>query len=110
MGLAHGVPGTWMPATSFTTAMRERAFEPDQRSSARVRARRTRRSSKGLFCWFRATWIEQFHGLSWTVSLLPSAATRESRCCGLKPRNWIMARSPRMAETCAAASGMKMAR
>ena len=27
-GVAYGVPGTWMPATSRTMAMRESAFEP----------------------------------------------------------------------------------
>jgi hypothetical protein len=26
-GVAHGVPGTWMPPTSFTTAMRERFLD-----------------------------------------------------------------------------------
>ena len=54
--------------------------------------------------------MEQFHALSCTVILLPSAATRESRSAGVKPRNWIMARSPRMAATWAEALGMKMAR
>ena len=27
-GVAHGVPGTWMPATSLTTAMRDSALLP----------------------------------------------------------------------------------
>jgi len=54
--------------------------------------------------------MEQFHGLSCTVILLPSAATRESRSAGVKPRNWMWARSPRTAATWAEALGMKMAR
>ena len=64
-------------------------------------ARRTRLSSNGFFSSLGVTWIEQFQGLSCTVILLPSALTRESRSAGVKPRNWIMARSPRMAATCA---------
>ena len=67
-------------------------------------------SSNGFFCWFMATWMEQFQALSCTVSLGPSAATIESRSAGVKPRNWIMARSPRTAATCAEALGMKIAR
>ena len=27
-GVAHGVPGTWIPPTSFTMAMRDRFFDP----------------------------------------------------------------------------------
>ena len=48
-GVAHGVPGTEAPATSFTMAIFDSAFEPFQRSRARVRARRTRLSSNGFF-------------------------------------------------------------
>ena len=62
-----------MPATSFTTAIFDSASEPPQRSSASESARRTRLSSNGFFCWFSATWIEQFQALSCTVILLPSA-------------------------------------
>jgi hypothetical protein len=54
--------------------------------------------------------IEQFQGLSCTVILLPSALTSESRSAGVKPRNWIMARSPRIAATWADELGMKIAR
>ncbi len=47
---------------------------------------------------------------SWTVILSPSAAFRLSRSFGVKPRNWMCARSPRTAATCAAESRTKMAR
>ena len=90
--------------------MRESALEPAQRSRASVSARRTRLSSNGFFFWFIATWIEQFHGLSCTVILLPSACTSCRAAAGVKPRNWIIARSPRMAATWAPASWMKIAR
>jgi len=40
----------------------------------------------------------------------PSAAIRVSRSGGEKPRNWIIARWPRIAPTCMAASGTKSAR
>jgi hypothetical protein len=90
--------------------MRESAFEPLQRSRASESARRTRLSWKGFFSWFMASWIEQFQGLSCTVILLPSAATSASRSAGVKLRNWIMARSPRMAATCAEALGTNVAR
>ena len=90
--------------------MRERLFEASQRSSARVSARRTRRSSKGLCSWFIATSSTQSHGLSCTVIFGPSAATSVSRSAGLKPRNWMCARSPRMAATWAELELMKIAR
>src|SRR5262249_37461129 len=73
-------------------------------------ARRARLSSYGFFCSLGVTPIEQFHGLSCTVILLPAAATMASRSAGVKLRNWIMTRSPRTAATCAEALGMKIAR
>ena len=48
-----------------------------------------------------ATSIEQSHGLSCTVIFGPSAPMRLSRSAGLKLRNWMWARSPRIAATCA---------
>ena len=99
-----------MPLTSLTTAMRDRLLDASQRSSASVSARRTRLSSNGLWSWFMATIIAQSHALSCTVILLPSACTSVSRSDGLKPRNWMCARSPRMAATWAALELMKIAR
>src|SRR2546428_9378900 len=99
-----------MPATSLTSAMRDSALDPSHRSRARVRAQRTRLSSYGFFCSLGVTPMEQFHALSCTVILPPSALTRLSRSAGVKLRNWIMARSPRTAATWAEALGMKMAR
>ena len=97
--MAHGVPGTWIPPTSFTTAIGQvlRSLVAVERRG--VSARRTRLSSNGFFSWFIATSCTQFQGLSCTVILLPSAGTRLSRSAGLKPRNWMWARSPRMAAT-----------
>ena len=47
---------------------------------------------------------------SCTVIFGPSAVTRASRSAGLKPRNWMCARSPRMAATWADDDDMKMPR
>ena len=92
------------PATSFTIAMRESTREPSQRSIASVSARRTRLSSNGFFSWLNASTAWQFHGLSWIVTLGPSAWARVSRSPGVKPRNWMCARSLRIAATWAAGS------
>ncbi len=73
-------------------------------------ARRTRLSSKGFFSWLMATMRMQSQGLSWTVILSPSAALRVSRSLGLKPRNWMWARSPRISATWAAESRTNRAR
>ena len=64
-------------------------------------ARRTRLSSKGFFSWLMTTIRMQSQALSWTVILFPSAWTRLSRSAGLKPRNWMWPRSPRIIATCA---------
>ena len=52
----------------------------------------------------------QSQGLSCTVILGPSACTRLSRSAGVKPRNWMWARSPRTAATWAEEELMKSAR
>ena len=72
---------------------------PRSGRAARVSARRTRLSSNGFRSWFIVTSCTQFQGLSCTVIFGPSACTRASRSAGLKPRNWMWARSPRMAAT-----------
>ncbi len=57
-----------------------------------------------------ATRSTQSHGLSCTVIFGPSACTRLSRSAGLKPRNWMCARSPRIAATWADDELMNSAR
>ena len=107
---AYVVPGTWTPPTSFTMVIFDSAFDPFQRSTARVRARRTRGSSQGFFSWCGTTQSAQSHGLSLTVIFEPSAPTRTSRAVGLNARNSMSARSPRTAAMRAAVLGMKIAR
>jgi hypothetical protein len=69
------VPGTWTPLTSRTIVILESFCEASYRSSASVRARRTRLSSKGFFSWCIETKFRQSQGLSCTVILLPIAWT-----------------------------------
>src|SRR5437899_2298738 len=53
--VAKGVPGITSAPTVFTTAMRDSAREPSQRSTASVSARRTRGSLNGLRSW--SSWL-----------------------------------------------------
>jgi len=104
------VPGTCTPPTSFTMVMRDSAFDPLQRSTASVSARRARGSSHGFFSWCGTTHNAQSQGLSLTVMREPSAPTSASRALGLNARNSISARSPRTAAMRAAVFGTKIAR
>ncbi|MNC86970.1 hypothetical protein D3C83_26630 [compost metagenome] len=88
-----------MPPTVLTIAILERYLEPPQRSTASVRALRTRTSSNGLCLWFGVMSSPQFQGLSSTVMSFPRAFTRSSRDFGGKLLNSIAARSPRIACT-----------
>ena len=57
-----------------------------------------------------ASGFQHSQGLSCTVIWLPRAWTRVSRSGGEKPRNWIIARCPRIAATCVDDSLTKIAR
>src|SRR5262249_2612109 len=108
--VGYGVLDTCAPATSLTMAIFDNALDPSYRSRASESARRTRLSSNGFFWWLMATMRMQSHGLSWTVILSPSAVLSVSRSAGEKPRNWMWARSPRIAATWADEDEMKRAR
>ena len=54
--------------------------------------------------------LAQSHGPSWKRTSAPSAFSSCSRSGGLTPRNWTIARPPRMAAICAESDFTKVAR
>ena len=109
-GVAYSVPGTCTPATSRTIVICDSALDISYRSIASVSARRTRLSSKGFLSWLSAIQLVQSHELSWKRTRSPRAFWSCSFSPGVMVRNWVTARSPRMAAICAAEDFTKVAR